>query len=181
MLYKEKVPNNNFGKVVLGFTGQKIAISTVDDKSAFICIAYIDNTLMQNGTDDISSSTTSQGSQISELQEVLEKPITSKVVPVDLLNNVQIENFIFSKEDDNIAVNYKNQAGIERLNIYKADDGTMIDAKLDDVFNKNIYNVKAGYFDEDRLMFDVYKSDDTTDDVTGKYSFNMKSEEMIKL
>ena len=30
-------------------------------------------------------------------------------------------------------------------------------------------------------MFDVYKSDDTTDDVTGKYSFNMKSEEMIKL
>ena len=49
------------------------------------------------------------------------------------------------------------------------------------IFNKNIYNVKAGYFDEDRLMFDVYKSDDTTDDVTGKYSFNMKSEEMIKL
>ena len=96
MLYKEKVPNNNFGKVVLGFTGQKIAISTVDDKSAFICIAYIDNTLMQNGTDDISSSTTSQGSQISELQEDLEKPITSKVIPVDLLNNVQIENFIFS-------------------------------------------------------------------------------------
>ena len=75
MLYKEKVPNNTFGKVVLGFTGQKIAISTVDDKSAFICIAYIDNTLMQNGTDDISSSTTSQGSQISELQEVLEKPV----------------------------------------------------------------------------------------------------------
>ena len=27
----------------------------------------------------------------------------------------------------------------------------MIDAKLDDVFNKNIYNVKAGYFDEDRI------------------------------
>ena len=68
MLYKEKVPNNNFGKVVLGFTGQKIAISTIDDKNAFICIAYIDNTLMQNGTDDISSSTASQGNQISELQ-----------------------------------------------------------------------------------------------------------------
>ena len=124
MLYKEKVPNNNFGKVVLGFTGQKIAISTIDDKNAFICIAYIDNTLMQNGTDDISSSTASQGNQISELQEALEKPITSKVVPVDLLNNVQIENFIFSKEDNDIAVNYKNQSGIERLNIYKADDGS---------------------------------------------------------
>ena len=181
MLYKEKVPNNNFGKVVLGFTGQKIAISTVDDKNAFICIAYIDNTLMQNGTNDVAGSTSSQGSQISELQEILEKPITSKVVPVDLLNNVQIENFIFSKEDDNIAVNYKNQSGIERLNIYKADDGTKIDAKLEDVFNSDIYNVKAEYFDEDKLTFNVYKSDSSSDDITGKYILNMKSEEMIKL
>lgn len=181
MLYKEKVPNNNFGKVVLGFTGQKIAISTIDDKNAFICIAYIDNTLMENGADVIADSTNPQGSSISGLQEVLEKPITSKVVPVDLLNNVQIENFIFSKEDDNIAVNYKNQTGIDRLNIYKADDGTMIDAKLDEVFNKDIYNVKAEYFDDDKLIFDVYKSNDTTDDITGKYTFNIKSEEVIKL
>lgn len=181
MLYKEKVPNNNFGKVVLGFTGQKIAISTIDDKNAFICIAYIDNTLMQNGTDDISSSTASQGNQISELQEALEKPIISKVVPVDLLNNVQIENFIFSKEDNDIAVNYKNQSGIERLNIYKADDGSKIDAKLEDIFNVNIYNVKAEYFDGHKLIINVYKSDGTIDNTTGEYSFNMKNEEMIKL
>ena len=46
----------------------------------------------------ISSSTASQGNQISELQEALEKPITNKVVPVDLLNNVQIENFIFLRK-----------------------------------------------------------------------------------
>ena len=57
----------------------------------------------------------------------------------------------------------------------------MIDAKLDEVFNKDIYNVKAEYFDDDKLIFDVYKSDDTTDDITGKYTFNIKSEEMIKL
>ena len=181
MLYKEKVPNNDFGKVVLGFTGQKIAISTIDDKNAFICIAYIDNTLMENGTDVIADSTNPQGNSISGLQEVLEKPITSKVVPVDLLSNVKIESFIFSKEDDNIAVNYKNQTGIDRLNIYKADDGAMIDAKLDEVFNKDIYNVKAEYFDDDKLMLNVYKSDSTTDDITGKYTFNINSEEMIKL
>ena len=181
MLYKEKVPNNNFGKVVLGFTGQKVAISTIDDKNAFICIAYIDNSLMKDGVDDISQDTASQGSTLNSLQEVLEKPVTSKVVPVDLLNNVKIEDFIFSKEDDNIAVNYKNQFGINRLNIYKADDGKIVDAKLDDIFNRDIYNVKAGYFDGDKLIMDVYKSDGSIDDVIGKYSFNMKSEEMIKL
>lgn len=181
MLHKEKVPNNNFGKVVLGFTGQKIAISTVDDKSAFICIAYIDNTLMESGTDEITANTNSQGNSIGELQEVLQKPITSKVVPVDLLNNVQIENFIFSKEDDNIAINYKNEIGIDRLNIYKADDGDIIDAKLDEFFNKEIYNVKAEYFEDDKLVFNVYKSDGISDDITGKYTFDIKDEEMIKL
>lgn len=181
MVYKEKVPNNNFGKVVLGFTGEKIAISTVDDNNAFICIAYIDNTLMQNGTDDVTSGTASQGNQISELQEILEKPITSKVVPVDLLNNVQIENFIFSKEDDNIAVNYKDKSGIERLNIYKADDGSKISSKLDNTFNKDIYSVKAENFDGDKLIISVYKTDGTNDNSTGKYSLNIKSEEMIKL
>ena len=43
------------------------------------------------------------------LQEALEKPVTSKVVSVDLLNNCKIDDFIFSKEDDNLAVNYKNE------------------------------------------------------------------------
>ena len=181
MLYKEKVPNNSFGKVVLGFTGQKVAISTIDDKNTFICIAYIDNSLMKDGVDDISQDTASQGSTLNSLQEALEKPVTSKVVSVDLLNNIKIDDFIFSKEDDNIAVNYKNQVGISRLNIYKADDGKAVDAKLDDIFNGDIYNVKAGYFDGDKLIMDVYKSDGSIDDITGKYSFNMKSEEMIKL
>ena len=36
-------------------------------------------------------------------------------------------------------------------------------------------------FDDDKLIFDVYKSDGITDDITGKYTFNIKSEEMIKL
>ena len=114
-------------------------------------------------------------------QEILEKPITSKVVPVDLLNNVQIENFIFSKEDDNIAVNYKDKSGIERLNIYKADDGSKISSKLDYTFNKDIYSVKAENFDGDKLIISVYKTDGTNDNSTGKYSLNIKSEEMIKL
>lgn len=181
MLYKEKVPNNNFGKVVLGFTGQKVAISTIDDRNAFICIAYIDETLMQSGADEVYQGVSTQGASINELQDVLEKPVTNKVVAVDLLNDVKIEDFIFSKEDDNIAVNYKNKVGIDRLNIYKADDGKAVDIKLDEVFNKELYNVKAQYFDEDKLIFDVYKSDGSIDDLTGKYNLNMKSSEMIKL
>lgn len=181
MLYKEKVPNSSFGKVVLGFTGEKIAISTIDDKNSFICITYIDETLMQGGVDVVSQDSESQSSSLSELQEVLEKPVTSKVVAVDLLNNSQIEDFIFSKEDDNLAVNYKSDNGINRLNIYKAGDGEKLDTKFEEVFNKDIYNVKAQYFDESKIIFDVYRSDNSTDDIIGKYSLNLKTSEMIKL
>ena len=120
MLYKEKVPNNSFGKVVLGFTGKKIAISAIDDKNSYICIAYIDDTLMKSGSDIVDLNNNSSVALSEGLQEALEKPVTSKVVSVDLLNNCKIDDFIFSKEDDNLAVNYKNEKGLNRLNIYKA-------------------------------------------------------------
>lgn len=181
MLYKEKVPNNSFGKVVLGFTGKKIAISAIDDKNSYICIAYIDDTLMKSGSDIVDLNNNSSSALSEGLQEALEKPVTSKVVSVDLLNNCKIDDFIFSKEDDNLAVNYKNEKGLNRLNIYKAEDGEAINAKFKDIFNEYIYNIKAEYFVDNKVIFDVFKSDQSIDEMTGKYSLDLTNEEMIKL
>lgn len=181
MLYKEKVPNNSFGKVVLGFTGKKIAISAIDDKNSYICIAYIDDTLMKSGSDIVDLNNNSSSALSEGLQEALEKPVTSKVVSVDLLNNCKIDDFIFSKEDDNLAVNYKNEKGLNRLNIYKAEDGEAINTKFNDIFNEYIYNIKADYFVDNKVIFDVFKSDQSIDEMTGKYSLDLTNEEMIKL
>ena len=181
MLYKEKVPNNSFGKVVLGFTGKKIAISAIDDKNSYICIAYIDDTLMKSGSDRVDLNNNSSLALSEGLQEALEKPVTSKVVSVDLLNNCKIDDFIFSKEDDNLAVNYKNEKGLNRLNIYKAEDGEAINTKFKDIFNEYIYNIKADYFVDNKVIFDVFKSDQSIDEMTGKYSLDLTNEEMIKL
>ena len=181
MLYKEKVPNNSFGKVVLGFTGKKIAISAIDDKNSYICIAYIDDTLMKSGTEIVDLNNNSSLALSEGLQEALEKPVTSKVVSVDLLNNCKIDDFIFSKEDDNLAVNYKNEKGLNRLNIYKAEDGEAINTKFKDIFNEYIYNIKADYFVDNKVIFDVFKSDQSIDEMTGKYSLDLTNEEMIKL
>ena len=181
MLYKEKVPNNRFGRVVLGFTGKKIAISAIDDKNSYICIAYIDDTLMKSGSDIVDLNNNSSVALSEGLQEALEKPVTSKVVSVDLLNNCKIDDFIFSKEDDNLAVNYKNEKGLNRLNIYKAEDGEAINTKFKDIFNEYIYNIKAEYFVDNKVIFDVFKSDQSIDEMTGKYSLDLTNEEMIKL
>ena len=181
MLYKEKVPNNSFGRVVLGFTGKKIAISAIDDKNSYICIAYIDDTLMKSGSDIVDLNNNSSVALSEGLQEALEKPVTSKVVSVDLLNNCKIDDFIFSKEDDNLAVNYKNEKGLNRLNIYKAEDGEAINTKFKDIFNEYIYNIKAEYFVDNKVIFDVFNSDQSIDEMTGKYSLDLTNEEMIKL
>lgn len=181
MLYKEKVPNNSFGRVVLGFTGKKIAISAIDDKNSYICIAYIDDTLMKSGSDIVDLNNNLSVALSEGLQEALEKPVTSKVVSVDLLNNCKIDDFIFSKEDDNLAVNYKNEKGLNRLNIYKAEDGEAINTKFKDIFNEYIYNIKAEYFVDNKVIFDVFKSDQSIDEMTGKYSLDLTNEEMIKL
>ena len=181
MLYKEKVPNNSFGRVVLGFTGKKIAISAIDDKNSYICIAYIDDTLMKSGSDIVDLNNNSSVALSEGLQEALEKPVTSKVVSVDLLNNCKIDDFIFSKEDDNLAVNYKNEKGLNRLNIYKVEDGEAINTKFKDIFNEYIYNIKAEYFVDNKVIFDVFKSDQSIDEMTGKYSLDLTNEEMIKL
>ena len=181
MLYKEKVPNNSFGRVVLGFTGKKIAISAIDDKNSYICIAYIDDTLMKSGSEIVDLNNNSSVALSEGLQEALEKPVTSKVVSVDLLNNCKIDDFIFSKEDDNLAVNYKNEKGLNRLNIYKAEDGEAINTKFKDIFNEYIYNIKAEYFVDNKVIFDVFKSDQSIDEMTGKYSLDLTNEEMIKL
>ena len=181
MLYKEVVPNNNFGKVVLGFTGKKIAVSTIDDNNSFICIVYIDDTLMEGGSDEISSSTPSESSTLTELQDFFEKPVSSKVVSVDLLNNCKINDFIFSKEDDNIAVNYKDSNGGERVNIYKAEDGELIETNFKELFPTDVYNIKGDYFDDSKLIFNITKKDNNNDDITGKYSLDVKTSNMIKL
>ena len=96
-------------------------------------------------------------------------------------NNSEIDDFIFSKEDDNLAVNFRDQNGLSRLNIYKAEDGKAVDTKFNEIFKPEIYNIKAQYFDDDKVIFDVFKSDSTTDETTGKYSLDLKSNEMIKL
>ena len=181
MLYKEKVPNDNFGKVVLGFTGQKVAISTINEKDAYICVVYIDDTLMESGTDEISPGTPSESASLAEIEDIMEKPVSRKVVSVDLLNNCKIEDFIFSKEDDNLAVNYKNEEGINRLNIYKTEDGELIESNLDGKFSKEVYNVKANYFEDENLNFTVYKNDNSKDNLTGVYDINIKSLEITKL
>lgn len=182
MLYKEKVPREGFGKIGIGFEGKKIAISTEGDNNSYICIAYIDDTLMKGGGYS-DPDKTKEGSESSSEQS-LEKPVINKLVSLDLLKNSQVNDFMFSKEDENVAVNYKNNKGINRVKIYKTEDGTIVDVKIDEVFSEEKYNIWAEHFTEDELRFKsslVKGATDYDKDLVGDFIINLKTLELSKI
>lgn len=182
MLYKEKVPREGFGKIGVGFEGKKIAISTVGDNNSYICIAYIDDTLMKTGgASDPDES--KEGSQ-SGGEQTLEKPIVNKLVSLDLLKNSEINDLMFSKEDENIAVNYKNSKDINRVKIYNTEEGTVVDIKIDEVFSEDKYNIWAEHFTEDELKFKSALAKGVKDydkELVGDFVINLKTLELKKI
>lgn len=182
MLYKEKVPREAFGKIGVGFEGKKIAISTSGDNNTYICIAYIDDTLMKSGgtSDPDESKDNSQSGD----DQTLEKPIANKVISVDLLKNSEISDFMFSEEDENLAVNYRNSKNINRVKIYKTEDGSAVDVKIDEVFDENKYNIWVEHFTEDELIFKsslVKGAVDDNKDLVGEFIINLKTLELTKV
>lgn len=184
MLYKDIVPKESFGKVCLSFTGDRVAITTTNNKDSYICIAYIDEALMTSSQPDSTggNSETSLGaSNIDELEDVLEKPIAQKLVTVDLLKGSKVTKFIFSEEEDILQVSYNNEHNKERIRLYKSDDGALIQTDLDTMFPEDKYNISNGKFEGDVFKFKVTASEGQQQDISGDYILDLENLEINKL
>lgn len=185
MLYKEEVPRKTFNKIAVGFEGKKIALSTSGDDNSYIGIVYIDETLMKSGgtSDPEESKEGSKPDSASLGEETTEKPIANKLISLDLLKNSNVTGFMFSKEDENLAVGFKNHRDIDRVKIYNTEDGSIVDIKLDEVFDVNKYNIIAQHFTEDEFKFRsslVKGVKDYDEDLVGHFTINLKTLELKK-
>lgn len=183
MLYKDVVPKDYFGKVCLSFTGNRIAITTTNNKDSYICIAYIDEALMssaQPSGNGLNSGASLGTGNIDSLEDILEKPIAQKLIPVDLLKNSKITKFIFSQEEDILQVSYNNEYNKERIKLYKSDDGSLIQTELDTIFPQEKYNISDGKFEEDVFKFKVTDPDSEGNN-NGDYILNLKNLDIKKL
>lgn len=183
MLYKDVVPKDSFGKVCLSFTGNRVAITTTNNKDSYICIAYIDEALMssaQPGGDGGNSEASLGTGNIDSLEDVLEKPIAQKLVTVDLLKGSKVTKFIFSPEEDILQVSYNNEYNKERIKLYKSDDGSLIQTELDTMFPQDKYNISNGKFEEDVFKFKVTASDGE-ENTNGNYILDLKNLDINKL
>lgn len=183
MLYKEPAPRDAFGTISLSYTGQRIAISTVGEGNVFIAIGYLDESKAVQGSSASEGQTSNEAGDTQELQDLLEKPIAKKIVPVDLLRNVTIQNFIFSQEEDNLIVEYIEKSGIKRIKIYKTEDGTLVNTKIDTMFPPEKYNVVLDGLDKNSIYINVSQVEGKNDidkNILGIYRLDLETLEINK-
>lgn len=184
MLYKTVVPKDNFGKVTLSFSGEKVAIETTNNKDSYICIAYIDESVASFADDGSVTNILNNPDSIEQLQDILEKSVAKKVIPIDLLQNIKIIKMLFSEGEENLAVNYKSNFNTDRVKLYKADEGTLIKSNLDEVFPIEKYNVIGKAFDDKYFYIKVTPLDganEIKEELLGDYKFNTESLQLNKL
>ena len=174
MIYKENVPKEEFGEIGIGFMGNKIAISTQNSKNSYICITIIDDSSMSGSGIEVSGDTS-----IGNSQEIIEKPIAKQLISLDLLNNSKINELIFSKNDQNLSVNYSIN-GVDRMNIYNTDSGSIVSLRLEETFPVESYNTVAKYFEGNSIVVNVSSttSDSSKD---GEYIIDLETLEIEKL
>ncbi|MEG0856459.1 MAG: hypothetical protein RSG52_08265 [Terrisporobacter sp.] len=181
MLYKEPTPRDAFGTISLSYTGQKIAISTVKKDDVFISIGYLDESTPVQGSAEGQNSNEAGASE--ELQNLLEKPIAKKVVSVDILKDVKIQNFIFSQEEDDLIVEYAEKSGVKRIKLYKTEDGTLVKSGIDEMFPSNKYNVVLDGLDKNAIYINVSQVEgrkDIDNSILGTYKLDLESLEISK-
>ncbi len=188
MLYKEKVPSDNFGPVSLGYKGNKIAISTISGNRAFISIAYIQESKEAQGANsqgDEGGNTNQEGiSATSNLEDLLDKPIAKKVIPIDMYNGVKIDNLVFTHEERYLITEYVNTNLVKRIKVYNSASGDLIQLNFDEMFNDDKYNIELLDFKKDEFNINVTSKDNANDvnqEIIGEYKVDIEEKEIKKI
>lgn len=188
MLYKEKVPCDNFGPVALGYKGNKIAISTISEGRAFISIAYIQESKEAQGAssqgDEGGNSNQQGNNEISNLEDLLDKPIAKKVIPIDIYNGVKINNLVFTHEERYLITEYVNNNLVKRIKVYNSASGDLIQLNFDEMFKEDKYNIELIDFKKDEINISVTSKGDEKDinkEIIGEYKVYIEEKEIKKI
>lgn len=189
MLYKEKVPSDKFGPVSLGYKGKKIAISTISENRAFISIAFIQESKEAQGgansQGESGGNTQQQGGNVeNNLEDLVDKPIAKKVIHVDLLNDVTLNNLVFTQEERYLIVEYLNSNEVKRMKVYNSASGDLVDLNFDEIIPSDKYNIELIEFKKDQFKIKVIPKSgvkDINEDILGEYNVGIESKVIKKI
>ncbi|MDV4150156.1 hypothetical protein R0131_04825 [Clostridium sp. AL.422] len=188
MLYKEKVDAEKFGPVTLGYNGNKIAISTINDDRVFISIAYIQESKETQGAssqgDEGGNSNQQGGNKASDLEGLLDKPVAKKVIPIDMYNEVKIDNLVFTHEERFLIAQFTNSDSVKRMKVYNSASGDLIELNFDEEFPEDKYTIELVDFEKDEFEINIVAKSGVNDidsEIPGKYKVDIEEKEIKKI
>lgn len=179
---KLELPRTNFTNINFGYSGDNLAISTVN-KIAFIGIVRISTDSVQTaanpGGTDQSGGTSGQGgsSQPEKNMGPREKPVGKELTAIDALDNCKVDFMVFSPDEKFLLVQYTNINNRKCLRVYNSDKGDLISFKFEENYNVNNLDIKYSYFGKDTLYYEVVPKDDKKDiekQVAGMWQIDLK-------
>ncbi|NLZ48885.1 MAG: hypothetical protein GX895_08895 [Clostridiales bacterium] len=193
MINKVPVPRSSFGMILFSYNGERIAVTTKDDKNIYLGIIKIDSTgTMQGsgggaGTDSGSVSNGGGGNGGSGGGSSLiikEPPIGKEIKSLDILDNTTIENIAFSLEEKVIMAQYKIAGKGTTLRVYDVESGELVDFKFEEKFPIDKVDLAFSSFNKEALNFEVKEKEGTGKDVVdllGKWQLDLKKFKVKKL
>lgn len=192
MINKAPVPKKSFGMIILGYDGEKIAITTKDENNTYIAIVKIDET----GTAQSSNGGSTGGSGSSESGGggggkaggsntiIKESPMGKEIASLDILQKATIENLAFSLEEKVIMAQFKIDGKNTTMRVYDVESGDIVDFKFEEKFPPDKVDVIFSSFDKEVLNFEVREkegSDKDASELSGKWQLDLKKFQVRKL
>ena len=138
MINKDTILQGDFSLLSLGFEGNKVAIAVKNDNKEFLAMALVKEAKETAAKTEGDNSENIDGKDLSGL---FEKPIVEKIIPYDLIDNMQIEKMVFTNDDGELIVQV-NIDGVSRIICYRNPIGELIQIDLDSKFPKDKYQVE---------------------------------------
>ncbi|PRR73365.1 hypothetical protein [Clostridium thermopalmarium] len=161
------VPKSSFGPIVLDYTGDIVAISTIGNGRYIGLLTFDDSMETQgqggggggSGVENPNSSGAGGEQRDTQSRKMpKEKPIGKQIVSCDIMENAVIENMIFSKDEKLLAVQYSKD-GNRSIRVYNVGDGELIKFNFEEEYPLNKVNIVLRGFEEETMKYTIVPKD----------------------
>lgn len=161
------VPKSSFGPIVLDYTGDIVAISTIGNGRYIGLLTFDDSMETQgqggggggSGVGNPNSSGAGGEQRDTQSRKMpKEKPIGKQIVSCDIMENAVIENMIFSKDEKLLAVQYSKD-GNRSIRVYNVGDGELIKFNFEEEYPLNKVNIVLRGFEEETMKYTIVPKD----------------------
>ena len=141
----------------------------------------MENASQTIGSNDSTGGTDNNGSSVdpSTLEEIMEKPIASNLVPYDLIEAKSIEKVSFSADGSFFIVQINN-GNSSSLKIYKNPSGELLDMDLDKIFSPEKYTLNINTINDEGLFVKVSAIGNDKEE-EGLYKLDLKAMKILNV